>query len=63
MKRILTTMAFLSPSAALAHPGEHARLSVGAFLTHLVSEPDHVALIVAALAVPVLVARRFRARK
>ena len=38
-------LALLAPTAALAHPGDHGDFSVGAFLAHMLSEPDHLAMI------------------
>jgi hypothetical protein len=57
MKRILP-LALFAPTSALAHPGDHGVFSPWAMLAHLVSEPDHIALIVAvAVAGFVLVVR------
>lgn len=46
MNRILPALILL-PSAALAHPGDHH----GMGLTHLLTEPDHLAMITAVVAV------------
>jgi hydrogenase/urease accessory protein HupE len=46
MKRILIA-ALLTPSAALAHPGDHRADGV----LHFLSEPDHLALIALGAAV------------
>ena len=58
MKRLLT-LSLLTPTAALAHPGDHGTSSI----LHLLTEPDHLALlavIVAAVAFAIikLLARR-----
>lgn len=62
MKRTLLLAAFLSPSAALAHPGDHGGLSLQTMLDHLAREPDHAALAVATVALAVLLYRA-RTRK
>jgi hydrogenase/urease accessory protein HupE len=62
MKRIFP-VALLTPTAALAHPGDHGGFSVQAILTHLLSEPDHLALAVAAVALPLVLVYRARKRK
>ena len=46
MKRLVTVLIVL-PSAALAHPGDHHGVS----LAHLLTEPDHLAMITAVVAV------------
>jgi hydrogenase/urease accessory protein HupE len=46
MKRILPALTLL-PSAALAHPGDHHATG----LLHLLTEPDHLAMITAVVAV------------
>lgn len=46
MKRLLALLA-LAPTAALAHPGDHH--GVGPW--HLLTEPDHLAMIAAVVAV------------
>lgn len=46
LNRLLTAAAALSPTLALAHPGEHG----GGFihgLGHVLSEPDHLAVVFA----------------
>lgn len=52
MKRILTsTLIFAGLSgSALAHPGDHG-LSVLGSLAHLLTEPDHLAMIAGAVIV------------
>ncbi|WP_018412788.1 hypothetical protein [Methyloversatilis thermotolerans] len=47
MKMIAPLIALATSSAALAHPGGHHG-NVGSTLLHLMSEPDHIALLVAA---------------
>lgn len=46
------------PAAAFAHPGEHP----GGFasLAHLLTEPDHLAMILGAVAVGVFIYRKVR---
>lgn len=54
----------LSPIAASAHPG-HLDQPVHGFaqaIAHLLTEPDHLALIAAAVAIAVLASRRMRRR-
>lgn len=46
MKRILPALT-LAPSAALAHPGDHHATG----LWHLLTEPDHLAMIAIVVAV------------
>ena len=46
MKRLVSALTLL-PSAALAHPGEHRTSN----LWHLLTEPDHLAMIGLAVAV------------
>ena len=50
MKR-LTALLVALPTVALAHAGDHSGLG----LTHLISEPDHLVLIAACVAVVALV--------
>jgi hypothetical protein len=47
MMQALMTLALAWSSVAWAHPGEHHG-NLGDALLHLMSEPDHVALLVAA---------------
>jgi hydrogenase/urease accessory protein HupE len=44
MKRLII-LASLFPAVAWAHPGPHLFDSVTALLAHILSEPDHVAMI------------------
>ena len=48
----------LMATPALAHPGDHGAAS----LMHLLTEPDHLAMIALAVAVVVLVAVKLRGR-
>ena len=48
MNRILP-LALLTPTAALAHPWGHDGLTVSTLLNHVATNPDHAALILAAL--------------
>jgi hydrogenase/urease accessory protein HupE len=47
MTRILLAAPLLAPTAALAHPGDHHATG----LLHLLTEPDHLAMIAAVVAV------------
>lgn len=47
MKRLAILAGFF-PAAAWAHPGHHLFDSIAGFVAHLLSEPDHVAMIVGA---------------
>lgn len=58
MTRSLTLAALFLPTAAVAHPGDHSH----AGLLHLLTEPDHLAMMAGAAAV-LIVALRLRARK
>lgn len=51
MKRTLTTILVLAATAgtALAHPGDHAFSMIGS-LAHLLTEPDHLAMMAVAAA-------------
>lgn len=62
MKRFLA-IALFAPTAAFAHPGDHSGLSVQQVVAHITSEPDQVALIVAALAAGAYLIYRTRERK
>jgi hydrogenase/urease accessory protein HupE len=60
--RIAAIAVWLLPEAAWAHPGHHAFLSLHAYLAHLLSQPDHVAMIVAAGVGIVWIVRKARRR-
>ena len=47
MKRVAMLLAMF-PVVAWAHPGHHLFSSAASYMAHLLSEPDHVAMIVAA---------------
>lgn len=53
MKRIITPI--LLPTAAHAHVGDHAAHGFWTNLRHLISEPDHLAMVAVAAAVVVVV--------
>jgi hydrogenase/urease accessory protein HupE len=55
MKRLIA-FAALVPSAALAHPGDHSHAGVAANLHHLLTEPDHLAMLAAAVLAVALLA-------
>lgn len=57
MKRLAPALAML-PSAALAHSGDHR--SSG--LLHVLTEPDHLAMLVVAAAALVYAVWKFRSR-
>ncbi len=54
-----STISFAMAGPALAHPGDHA-LSVLQSLAHLLTEPDHLALLVLVLGVGILAFSRLR---
>ena len=58
MKR-LTAVVVALPTLAMAHAGDHTGLG----LTHLLTEPDHLALIAALVAVVALVIYKLRSRQ
>lgn len=58
MKRLIAALAVV-PSAALAHPGDHRF----ADLVHLVSEPDHLAMLALGVAVLAYAVFMLRARQ
>jgi hydrogenase/urease accessory protein HupE len=62
---VVPLLAAFAPGTALAHPNHvHAPLAgFWANVAHLLSEPDHVALLVAALVVAVIGARALRQRR
>ncbi|KAF0173606.1 MAG: hypothetical protein FD162_1583 [Rhodobacteraceae bacterium] len=57
MKR-LAVLLTLTPTLALAHPGDHRFAN----LVHLVSEPDHLAMIALGVALVVYTAYKLRSR-
>ena len=57
MKR-LAALCALAPGAALAHPGDHRFAN----LSHLVSEPDHLAMIALGAALVAYAAYKLRSR-
>lgn len=57
MKRLVALFA-LAPGAALARPGDHRFAN----LSHLVSEPDHLAMIAPGTAVVACAAYKLRSR-
>lgn len=63
MSRILTALALSAPTTALAHVGAHD-FGPGGNLVHSLSQPDHLLMLLAALAIPgaaaVLIWRRFK---
>lgn len=57
---VFALVSFALSSPALAHAGDHQHFDLLAALKHLVSEPFHVALILAAVAAVLLVVRHRR---
>ncbi|MEI6799695.1 MAG: hypothetical protein WCO04_10855 [Pseudomonadota bacterium] len=57
MKRLTAVLVAL-PTLAMAHAGDHTGLG----LTHLLTEPDHLALIAALVVVVALVIYKLRSR-
>ena len=57
MKRLAALLLTL-PSAALAHPGDHTGLG----LRHLLTEPDHLAMLAAVVVVAAVILRKLRSR-
>ena len=63
MKTFVAFLAVLAPAAALAHDGDHARIGFVGTLAHLLTEPDHLAMLaVAAAVVAVVVWRKGRVK-
>ena len=58
-------LAAFAGGTAIAHPGHHAAPAMGFFegLQHLLTQPDHVALLALAVGMAVVVARRARAAR
>jgi hydrogenase/urease accessory protein HupE len=54
MKRLITLLAVL-PTTALAHPGDHSHIGFIGNLRHLLTEPDHLAMLAAAVGVAAVV--------
>lgn len=46
--RCLTALLAFLPTAALAHPGDHFHTGLFANLRHVLTEPDHLAMLGAA---------------
>ncbi len=63
MKKISIATAIIATTsgAALAHPGEHAFSIVGS-LYHLLTEPDHLVMIAAAVALAAALIYKFKRR-
>ena len=54
MKRIIAILVLL-PAAAFAHPGHHSHIGFFANLRHVLTEPDHLAMLGGTVAVVALV--------
>lgn len=52
--------ALLLPTAAMAHQGQHDTLALSDALSHLVTQADHIALILAAFGVGYFFLRKVR---
>jgi len=63
MKKIFiaTGLVTATSDAALAHPGEHA-FSVVASFYHLATEPDHLAMMAAAIIIAAALIYKFKRR-
>lgn len=61
MKKLSLLLAFV-PSMALAHPGEHSGLVFGRSLVHLLTEPDHLAIIAVVVIAGVVLRRIWKGR-
>lgn len=59
--RILLFMFALAPVSAWAHPGEHHVNFLGGIM-HLLSEPDHLAMVLIAVVAGIAGARIYRRR-
>ncbi|MGO4908480.1 HupE/UreJ family protein [Pseudorhodobacter sp. W20_MBD10_FR17] len=54
MKTLFTLFALL-PTAVFAHTGDHSHTSFFANLRHLATEPDHLVMLIAAIAVAIVI--------
>jgi hydrogenase/urease accessory protein HupE len=63
MKKLMIALATLAATAgaAQAHVGDHA-LSIMQSLFHLLTEPDHLAMMIGAVVISVLLFLKFRKR-
>ena len=63
MKKISIAAGLIATTsgAALAHPGEHA-FSVAASLYHLMTEPDHLAMMASAIIIAAALIYKFKRR-
>ena len=61
MKKIIIATGILAATsgAALAHPGDHAFSMINS-LIHLLTEPDHLAMVVAAVGVAAFAFYKFK---
>lgn len=62
MKR-LALLAALGPTTALAHAGDHGPAGPFATLVHALSAPDHLAVALAVLVLPVAILGLARSRR
>jgi hypothetical protein len=51
LRPALIAAALLAPAAALAHPGDHAGMSLAQAARHVTASPDHLAMLVVLVAV------------
>lgn len=58
MKRLLP-LSLLTPTAAIAHPGDHSTSGI----LHMLTEPDHLALLAVIVAVAAFAIIKLRARR
>jgi hydrogenase/urease accessory protein HupE len=63
MKKILIAagMTSFSSGAAFAHPGEHA-FTIAASVYHLLTEPDHLAMMAGAIIIAAALIYKFKRR-
>lgn len=53
--KTLFTLLILLPTAVFAHTGDHSHANFFANLRHLATEPDHLVMLIAAIAVAVII--------
>ncbi len=61
-RKTITTLLFLTPLSASAHPGDHHQ-GLLATLIHLLTEPDHLAMAAIAILPGIWGVRRLRVRR
>lgn len=48
MRKLISILA-LAPLVAAAHPGDHHAMSFSAMIAHYISQPDHLAMLLAVI--------------